>query len=479
MSFAGLSTALSALYAQRRGLDGTGQNIANANTEGYSRQRVDMQAVGGTVVPAMYATWSGAGAGVTVTDVTRLRDAFLDERGRIEHSSLSNLSAKQQILGRVEQIFNEPSDTGLQSQLADMWSAWDNVANRPGDLAARTQLLQTAEGVAGTLRNAHTTLASLWSTTRSQLDAQADEINGLAGTVADLNDAVVRANLAGLPANEFADQRDQLVLKLAQLTGARAHPRDNGAVDVLLGGSALVSGSTARGVAVTGPRLMNESGTVALEWVGNGAPVAVSAGAVAAGLEIVNPAPAGDTQSISLRGYAGKLDAVAGQLATVVNGQHAAGYDLDGAAGQPVFSFTDATQRAATIQLAITDPRTVAAATTFVPADPVAGEPVKGTLDGGNASAMAALATAVAGPDTDYRKLVVDLGVVAQSVNRQTGIQRVIVQGVDGSREAAAGVSLDEEMTNMISYQRAYEAATRVIATIDSTFDDLLNMIGR
>src|SRR5688572_5695302 len=100
-TFSGLSTALSALYAQRRGLDVTGQNVANANTAGYSRQRVDMQAVGGATVPAVHSVWTGAGAGVNVTDVARIRDAFLESRGRAEHANGAYLNARQQVLAQV------------------------------------------------------------------------------------------------------------------------------------------------------------------------------------------------------------------------------------------------------------------------------------------------------------------------------------------------------------------------------------------
>src|SRR5919197_784425 len=169
-SFGGLSTALSALTAQLRGLDVTGQNIANANTEGYSRQRVGLQATGGSEVPAMYAVWSGAGSGVSVTDVARLRDAFLDARARTEHATSSYLTGRQQVYGQLEGLLGEPSDTGLQAQLGEVWSAWHDVANNPGDQSARAVLLERASTVAGTLNDTHAALASLWSATRDQLD---------------------------------------------------------------------------------------------------------------------------------------------------------------------------------------------------------------------------------------------------------------------------------------------------------------------
>src|SRR3954451_3950853 len=118
-TFGGLNTALSALYAQRRGLDVTGQNIANANTEGYSRQRVDMRSIGGQEVPALYSVWNGAGAGVDIASVSRTRDAFLEARGRAEHGQAAYLTSQAQTFSNIESIFQEPSDTAMQSQLDD------------------------------------------------------------------------------------------------------------------------------------------------------------------------------------------------------------------------------------------------------------------------------------------------------------------------------------------------------------------------
>src|SRR5205823_6816217 len=122
-TFSSLSGALSALYSQQRGMDVTGQNIANANTDGYSRQRVDLKSVGGSPVPAMNSLPDPSSGGVTVTGVERVQDAFLEARGRIEHAQNSYLADQNQVFTEVQQAFNEPSDTGVQSQLSDVWSA--------------------------------------------------------------------------------------------------------------------------------------------------------------------------------------------------------------------------------------------------------------------------------------------------------------------------------------------------------------------
>src|SRR3954462_9480937 len=130
-SFGGINTALTSLYAQRRALDVAGQNIANANTEGYTRQRVEMQSQTGSISAAMYAKTDGLGTGVGITDVTRLRDEFLENRGRTEHGNSAYLTTQSSSYAAIEDAFAEPNDTALQAQMGQMWDAWSDVANNP------------------------------------------------------------------------------------------------------------------------------------------------------------------------------------------------------------------------------------------------------------------------------------------------------------------------------------------------------------
>src|SRR4029450_6991285 len=119
-----LTAATTALWAQRRALDVTGQNIANVNTEGYSRQRVDLQAIGGSVVPAFYSTSPGIGAGVNADEVTRIRDAFLEGRGHVETANSARMTVDADAYELVEQAFREPGKTGIQSLLSDVWNGF-------------------------------------------------------------------------------------------------------------------------------------------------------------------------------------------------------------------------------------------------------------------------------------------------------------------------------------------------------------------
>jgi flagellar hook-associated protein 1 FlgK len=460
-TFGGLSTALSSLYTQRRALDITGQNIANANTEGYTRQRVEMQAIGGTPVPALHSVWNGAGAGVTVSDVTRMRDGFLEARGRAEHAQSGYLGARQEVHGRIENIFAEPGDTALAAQLGEFWAGWGDVANQPGNEAVRTQLLQRGAVVADGLRAAYDGLNSQWSTLRTQLDAYATTVNTAADAVANLNTAIKQQTAAGLPANELADQRDLHLMELATLTGGSTVSREDGSVDVFVGGSSLVAGSAARHIVAVGAGQMeNQAGDkVGFRWGSDtGMPVSLTGGRLAAAL---------DTLGETIPGYVGKVDAVAVKLADRVNAVHTAGYPLDGVApAGAFFASSSGPMTARTIVVAITNPRDLGVAGTA------------GTLDGSNASALAAVGRQTDGADAEYRSLVVGLGVAVQTAERRAALQTRITGDIDALRASDAGVNLDEEMTNMITFQRAYEAAARVLNSVDEMLDVLINRTG-
>ena len=183
--FAGLSIALSSLYAQRQAIETTGHNIANANTEGYTRQRVNLQGVGGSAVPAFYSQGNSVGRGVAVGDIERLRDAFLEIRGQQEHALDKNYTTTQSVYQRVELLFAEPGNTGLQNQLADFWSSFDDVAARPGDGAARSQLIEKSKTLTSSFNKAATDLDSLKSDNANQLKSRVAEINSMASQVGD------------------------------------------------------------------------------------------------------------------------------------------------------------------------------------------------------------------------------------------------------------------------------------------------------
>ncbi len=468
-TFSGLNTASTALWAAQRGLDVTGQNIANANTAGYSRQRVEQSAVNGATVPAVHSVSNGIGSGVDSSTVTRIRDAFLDARGRLEASTTARLSVQSQAYTQVEQAFREPGKTGIQSMLTDVWGGFSAVANNPLETAARGQALERLQTLAAGIRTAATTLDAQWENTHTSLGAMVEDVNATVTSIADLNQKIRLGTLSGTPVNELSDQRDGLVGTLARQIGASATPREDGGLDVSVGGTTLVSGGSAIRVALTGstgltgvagdpPRLVTDPGGTALR------PGGTAEGQLSVLGRIVPE-------------YRGALDSLARSLAGSLNGAHAAGLDLDGAPGGPLLGngpgtgpVDPATVTAANLTVRVTDPRDVAAAGP-APAGGV-------TANGNNADAIYRLSLQPAGVDATYRELIVGLGVQAAVSSRDLQVQTVVRDQVDAAREAVSGVNLDEEMTHMLSYQHAYSAAARMITAIDEALDTLINGTG-
>jgi flagellar hook-associated protein FlgK len=463
-TFSSLNAATTALWAQRRALDVTGQNIANVNTEGYSRQRVDLQALGGSVVPAFFSTSTGVGGGVSADEVTRIRDAFLEGRGHTEHANSARLTVENETFELVEQAFREPGDTGIQNLLSDMWSGWEDVADQPDNDAARGAVLKRLETLVGGIHFAQASLGAQWTQSRESLDVLVADVNAAATSIADLNKAIQRANQSNLPANDLSDQRDLLVMKLADQVGATVRHGDDGVVDVLVGGMTLVAGSTASSLATAGTYVVDGVAADPPRIVTGTGGYTVRTGGTAAGqLNSLNTI---------IPNYRKAVDDTATSLATSLNTAHGAGYDLSGAAGTPLLGSSSGPITAATLTVLITDPKKIAASG-IAPVGGVA------TLDHGNADAIAQLRQSTTGTDTSYRKMIVELGVQAAVAGRNLDIQSVISTQVDAARESVAGVNIDEEMTNMLSFQHAYSAAGRLITAIDETLDKLINGTGR
>ena len=462
-TFRGISASLTALHANQRAMEVTANNIANVNTEGYSRQRVNMTEIGGPSVPGLHSQARPVGDGVRIDTVERLRDAFLESRGRVEHGQQAYLRGQQQTLGRIEAVFAEPGDTALQAQMGEMWNAFADVANRPDDQAARTSLMARSAGVADTIRNAAGQLDSAWNTAQEQLGALVSEVNATARTVAELNQAVVANGNDGQPANDLADKRDLAAMKLVELTGGTVHERADGSVDVQVGGSLLVLGSTARQMQEpTGAHNIGDAklGTlVEVRWDdGNNQKIATSSGRLGAALETLNS---------TLPTYSTRLDDVAKDLADTVNAAHAQGQTDAGVRGGTFFGSGSADPvNAANIRMAIGDLKDLAMADYGA---------APGAKDGTNADRMADLAKEPNGPDQRYKRLVVDLGVQTQAANRRVETQDRVVNEVDAQRTGESGVNLDEEMTNLVQFERGYQAAAKVISTVDEMLDTLIN----
>ncbi|GAB3761141.1 flagellar hook-associated protein 1 FlgK [Nocardioides ginsengisegetis] len=447
-TFSSLNTALSGLRYQQIALDVAGTNVANATTEGYVRRRVAGETLAPGVTPALWSRSQDYGNGVRATGITRLVDPFLDARSRVEHGNQSYLDTQAAVLARVETGFAEPGDQGVSAAVTDFRKALHDLVNNPGSEASRSQMLGKASTLADAVRLQSHNIATESADQRGRLDVTLTEVNTVAADLADTNRSLASAKLTGSDATTLEDTRDRLALRLSELTGAAATIRDDGTMDVALNGVSLVSGQAAGTIGASA----GSPTTFTVSPAGTTVPGALG-GTIGAIAELVDH---------TLPDYASGLDAIAKDFADALNTQHGKGFDANGAPGTPLFSY-DAADPAGSLRVSIADPALVAASS--VPG---------GGLDAGNADALIG-AIAIEDP---YQRLVNGFGTQVASVRRRADTQQTLTSQVDTSREQLAGVNLDEETVNMLTAQRSYEAAARLMTTLDSVLDTLINRTG-
>lgn len=478
--FAGIYGANEALTTARYGLDVTGQNIANANTPGYTRQRADQVASGTPVGVSTIHSGRLENGGVRALGASRLGDLVLDTRVRAEHSRSANVDTAAARLADIENIFKEPSDTGLAEQLHDFWNAWGDVANDPGGQVPREMLIASAQSTVTMLRSMNSALDSVETASANSLNAKLTSANTAAKDLSTLNQKIAIGHATGANVNALLDQRDMLLDTLAQSVGAVATIHDNGTASVTVGGQDLVTvdpgGATpfaANTLQSDGAvpsiviKLADSSGTVLQS---GGADIVVPLPESAAGAEL-------GALNTTIPRYRQMLDNVAASLHDTVNSIQTGGLNRAGTEGAPMFSGTTA----ATIDLAGGFGWKDVSAAAKPPGWTVA-DPPSPSLGAGNALAASLRGSDPLGPDTGYSSLIGDLGRASASAKQQQTTQGVITASVDTLKSTASGVSYDEEVSNMLTYQMAFQASSRVLTTLDEMLDTLINrtgMVGR
>ena len=435
-SFYGLQTSLRGLLAQQRALDTTGHNIANASTAGYSRQEAVMAAAPALVIP-QGAVQGGAGAhigaGVDVLAYRRVRDTFLDLQYRAQATRLGDEAGRAQGLDRAELALAEPSDNGINKQLSEFWSAWADLANAADDPAARTSLLETADSLANAFAIVDSQLELVGQQAADEyatLTAAGGEIDQMGQEVAALNDTIKRFVTAGDSPNDLMDQRDQLLDKLASYGTTSVVRNPDGSVDVTFGGAAAP--------------MVDAAGYHA-------EPLGASPGGRLGALKDLSTVPGGLIDS-----YRAELGAVAETLASAVNAIHPGFFGVSHA--------PPASYGAATLTVVATDATLLA-----------------GTSPGASANERARAVSELSGkgPDDAYNAFISRVGSEVREAGRNEANAQALTDAVQDRRESVAGVSLDEEMGNLVRFQRAYQASSRAMSTMDEMLDVLINRTGR
>lgn len=458
--FVSLQTALSALRAAQVGIDTTSHNVANANTTGYTRQRVNLENRAPYYSPA-----GPIGTGVEVASIARIRDSLLDARVRSTNSQLGYLSTLGEMTGRTEAVLSEP-DQGISAQLSELWNAFDDAATNPANRASRIQVISALDSLAGRVRNIADGFDRLREDTGTKLTFAITEINTMLGRVAEVNNAIQQTAGIGTP-NDLVDQRDNIVDQLATKLGISVNLEPNGTARLSVNGLTLVSGTKVNELTV---------GETAGVWeIGHpsGVPV-VPGGELRGYTEYLNT---------WLPGQQTELDDFVEALATQLNTVHAQGRrETDGLPGGDLLTVTTGGvpgSVARSITVGVTQPEELAVGLPEDPLDPAPQFPA--TYDGRNAAALAATRNTIVGTATlpdSFRSYITAMGAGVRALQNEASAEGAISAAAEQARRNMQGVSLDEEMVALMSYQRAFEAAARVATAVDEAMGTLVNRVG-
>jgi flagellar hook-associated protein 1 FlgK len=317
MSSSLLSVARSALLTHQTSLQTISQNIANAETPGYSRQ----EAIISTNTPTRM-TYGVVGTGVHVDTIIRRRDQFLDDSFRSADGLASGADLRRDLMGQVESIFGEPSDEGMSKALDAFWTGWSDLASAPSSLSARTIIQQRGRQAAALFNEYDTQLTQQRSATLERLQSSVATINSVAAQVADLNMQIASSELSGNTANDLRDLRDGKLDELAKLGGTRSLTQTNGSITVLIGNATLVQGDSARKLSLAYEVTTPPPATPVIDvkvrlHIGNSPdPVTPLPSEIKAVMDVLN-VDIPDTRS--------RLDALAAQMVSAVNTVHTTG----------------------------------------------------------------------------------------------------------------------------------------------------------
>jgi flagellar hook-associated protein 1 FlgK len=449
-SFVGLETGLRALLAHRRAIDVIGHNIANSATPGYSRQVVELQTTPpyGVAGAGLDLDAGLVGTGVAVTDIVRVRTAFLDRQYRQAGASFGDAGARRAALEAVEAALGEPSDNSLRAALDRFWDAAQGVATNPETLPPRAALWEAATDVVNTCNLTWQRLSDQRLWLDDKLRGRAGELDALIQEAASLSRAIVTVKNGGGSPNDLLDKLDRVIDTMADIAEVRVVARESGAQAVYIGGAMVADewGFSTLEV-INDPQNGN---LAALRWAGSAAPADLGRGELSALIEV---------RDHEMNQYLDDLDALVQALVQSANAVHQAGFGLDGSTGLDLFDPASVGGHMALNTAVGADLRRIAASATGPPGD------------GENARALAGLrAQPLLNGSTlnDYLGgMIARLGVdTAAAISGEDGA-RLLQEQVDTQRQSVSGVSLDEETTNLLRYQQAYAAAARYIAAVD------------
>jgi len=444
-----LSIATQSLMAQQEALQVATNNIANANTAGYSREVLDLEE---NPPQAQGGLWFGTG--VNAEKVESIRDEMLQLRIYDETQQQSNAQAQSTALQQVEGLVSDPTQ-GIGADLTAFFNSINQLSTDPTSVPLRQSVLTAANNLADDF---HSTVAQA-KTIQHNLDLSVtqsvNQINQLTAQIAGLNGQIAPLQQLGQDAGALEDKRDELIRQLSQLTGVQVIQSDQGQTLATSNGTPLVVG-TQHFALTTAP---DASGMQHIFAQGADITSTLTGGQIGGLLAV---------RDQSIPAMLADLDGLAGGLAANFNTAHQAGFDLNGNPGLDFFAPVSGAGAGSSFQVLITDPSAIAASS-----DGSAGS--NGNLANLLAVSNQKLASG-ASPIDDYSNLVFTVGNLSAQAQAQASATQTSLQQLNNQRDSVSGVSIDEETTNLIRFQNAYQAAAHVVSTINDLTQDLFNI---
>ncbi|MCP3031431.1 flagellar hook-associated protein FlgK [Halobacillus sp. A1] len=505
-TFGGLEVAKRGLFAQQSALHTTGHNISNANTEGYTRQRVNFES-SGPYPPASRnrpEIPGQVGSGVQIGAIERIRVGYLDDQYRSENNKAGYYEARADELGRLEEIMNEPSEDGLSKTMDRFWNSLQDLAVNPEDSGARSVVRQRGQAVAETFNYLSNTLNNVQEDISAEIEVTTKEINSMANQINNLNQQIAEVEPHGMVPNDLYDERDNLIDKLSGHVNIDvSYEEPPSSADPMATGKANITIIGENGAALK-PNLVNgaDNSTNELTVNSNGEGLTTSVGLGGGAMTVEDFTSIGKLKGLmDSGGYLNNdggavgtyenmlrdLDKMATGFTEAFNEVHKSGESLNSVADDvevPAFFEVLGEKNEEGVieglagQLDITDE-------IKADADHIAAADEALSGNGDNASALANVqndANELFGEETSlddyYESMIGAMAVETQEAQRMQGNTTTLKDSVQQQRESVSSVSLDEEMTNMIKFQHAYNASARNITVVDEMLDRIINQMG-
>lgn len=501
-AFFGFYTAHRALLASQMALNTVNHNISNANTPGYSRQRISLEPFDAYASPIQLGQdmrTGQVGQGVQVVDINRIRDGFIDGQYRAESGIQGYNASFRDALQQLEGVAAEPSKSAINGSIQAFFDAAQELSINPQSQAVRADFIQHAIDVLTVFQQEANQLATLQrnlvgdpavpgSFQTSQLAIHVTDVNNKLAELARYNQEILTVKASGASPNDLMDMRDKTLDELAKLVDIDTQETVNGQVAVSIAGQLMVRGGTVvdtlHVVANAGPVPDPNREPALVRTVGSAVDILnVGANPVQYGVMkgIVDAAGRSATQT-TVRGTLEDIDNLLNTIATQVNALQTTGRDLAGnvPAAEPLFTLAAGASlsifRYGVNTNIINDPSLVAAAE---------GPPTPwlGAGDGSNALAMAQLrdgayaALGNTGFVEFYNGVVSSLGIDARTYENRSDAQDAVVLALDQRRQSISGVSQDEELVDLIRYQRGFEASSKAMQVFNEVTMTILAMV--